>query len=93
MNTLENNQLINDFIGKFYSLKSENYHDNWNDLMFIVEKIESLNFAFDIMGKACSINNDTEMIVDLCGNDFKSKIESVYTACVEFIQWYNLNNK
>jgi hypothetical protein len=81
-----------DWMDKFldYQLK---FHKDWNWIMEVVQTIENLNYTFDVMGKAVSINNSNEMIVDLNANSFKSKIEAVYTACIEFITWYNENKK
>lgn len=64
------------------------FNTSWDWLMKVVDKIESMGFCFDIMGKACSISRHDEMIVDLNGNDFDKKIDSVYFACVDFLEWY-----
>ena len=66
-----------------------NFTTDWNWLMVAVEKIENLGYHVDIMNKAVSINNDEEMIVDLSGKDFNTKIEAVYGAVIQFIKWYN----
>ena len=77
------------------------YHEDWNWLMVVVEKIESLEI-FDRMGRF-NINtknfdeNYTSFITDKdedfiqCEGD--TKIEAVYNAVVEFIKWYNNKNK
>jgi hypothetical protein len=70
-------------------VKYAKYNTDWNWLMPVVERIESMGFCFDIMNKACSISRSNEMIVDLNGNDFDKKIDSVYFACVDFLEWYN----
>jgi hypothetical protein len=100
MNT-ENNKLIALFNGDIKSINDKvsfnkncsvnelKYDTDWNWLMVVVEKIESMNYYVDIMNKAVSINNDEDMIVDLSGKDFSTKIEAVYTAVLEFIKWYN----
>jgi hypothetical protein len=102
MNT-ENNKLIAEFMGmkygKYRRFKNgkwthsetslSNFATDWNWLIVAVEKIESMNYYVDIMNKAVSINNDEDMIVDLSGKDFSTKIEAVYTAVLEFIKWYN----
>ena len=74
-------------------------HD-WNELIPVVEKIESL--AIDNVGEIgiwiepirCLIGSDyhhpiIEVAVDMC----HSKIEMIYKAVIQFIQWYNNQNK
>ena len=75
------------------SLNNLHFHSDWNWLMEVVEKIESLHVANSVVigGKHCFIN-----IHDKYRNEliyFKSqentKIEAVYNACLEFIKYYN----
>ena len=75
----------------------KHFQTDWNDLMEVVEKIESLHVANSVVigGKHCFIN-----IHDKYRNEliyFKSqentKIEAVYNACLEFIKWYNQQKK
>ena len=77
------------------------FHSDWNWLMEVVEKIESLEI-FDRMGRF-NINtknfdeNYTSFITDK-DEDFiqcegETKIKAVYNAVVEFIKWYNNKNK
>lgn len=82
---------------KGYPIDYENgleYDSSWAWLMPVVEKIESLfnnGVCVTIDNKSCFI------VVTNC--DFSryvasdSKIEAVYTNCVEFIKWYNEQNK
>ena len=63
------------------------FHSDWNWLMQVVEKIESLGFE-------TSLTNQNFFIRIAGGNTqsgimYKNKIEAVYNACVEFIKWYN----
>ena len=71
------------------------FHKDWNWLMEVVEKIESL-------GGAVCIGNCVMIIfylTDVMGESYsktreligETKIEAVYNACVEFIKWYNEN--
>jgi hypothetical protein len=77
----------------FYSQLA--YNSDWNWLMEIVLKIESIDnerFCFDISLSGATIEdmlNDFNTIVEIVG---KTKIESVYLACVEFVKWYNKQN-
>lgn len=83
-----------------YFIDALKYHEDWNWLMEVVEKIESLEI-FDRMGRF-NINtknfdeNYTSFITDK-DEDFiqcegETKIKAVYNACVEFIKWYNNQN-
>ena len=66
------------------------FHSDWNWLMQVVEKIESLDYNITIQYKNCYIDIDKDLQIDTFS---KSKIEAVYNACVEFIKWYNKQNK
>lgn len=77
-----------------------NYHKDCNWLIEVVEKIESLDCVIDFkitieyveiiarMGKRIVFKN---CIFDI---DYRTtKREVIYNACVEFIKWYNKQNK
>jgi hypothetical protein len=76
------------------------YHSDWNSLMEVVEKIESLT---DINSNGCfmlleSIGFNAKFIFDdgtriLKDSKGETKFGAVYNACVEFIKWYNEQNK
>ena len=54
------------------------------------------NVSFLIMHKECYVNFFGEMKVYenwISVTECNSKIEAVYNACVEFIKWYNEQNK
>lgn len=82
-----------DYIGRKPIEVSElKFHSDWRWMMEVVEKIERLKHRITI----------TTQIDDFCNVIFhnpqfsftqrnKRKIEAVYNACVEFIQWYNQN--
>lgn len=75
--------------------KSSKYHSDWNWLMQVVEKIESLNFVVDIqnipgLGQYCRIFSAGADVVTV--RNYETKIKAVYNACVEFIKWYNQQN-
>lgn len=74
-------------------LENLKFHTDWNWLMQVVEKIESLDYMvihnfyiskFEVVIKA--EHNRVFKDIHIAN---KTKIEAVYNACVEFIKWYN----
>lgn len=61
------------------------FDTDWNWLMEVVEKIESLSFDVVINYNICTITNGE--------NEFRhevgQKIYATYQAVIEFINWYN----
>ena len=80
--------------GCLFSPENLRYKLEWNWLMPVVEKIESLNdnegdfdCHFEILRDACFIVAwHGETIIEIYAT---SKIEAVWLACLEFIKWYN----
>lgn len=68
--------------------KYSKYDSDWNWLMQVVEKIESLEN---------NLKNETreefKQFQKILSLPVYTKIEVVYNACVEFIKWYNELNK
>jgi hypothetical protein len=59
---------------------------DWNQLMMVVEKIEG-KAEVEINGRECTI--DWGILLDpncIGGEEFDTKIEAVYNACVEYIK-------
>ena len=68
-------------------------YKDWESIMKVVEKIESLGYSVNISSSMVYINGDNSRIVSPLNIGFKiTKIEAVYNACVEFIKWYNENS-
>jgi hypothetical protein len=115
MNT-ENNKLIAEFLGyvlrgvdtyennnKLYLTDELKFNDDWNWLMEVVEKIETLKYykneiQFKITKNAVSIQAITKKINEVISKCVFSswgtyhgteKKEAVYKASIEFINWYN----
>lgn len=68
------------------------YNTRWDWLMPVVEKIESIensdDYEVDIFSNCCEIGcKDEHSAVG------KTKIEAVWQAVIQFILWYNQNNK
>ena len=81
--------------------KYSKYHSDWNWLMGVIEKIESLldeenngSFFFEIYEDSVIIFSNGDYLnelIEVMGQG--SRINNVYQAVIEFIQWYNQQNK
>ncbi len=103
MNTTENNKLIAEFLqpsfngfgtyefkGSFYGSLKLKFHNDWNWLMKVVEKIESLGYDVFINTCVCRITDvGQDILEDIETFNYENKKQAVYNACVEFIKWYN----
>ena len=72
------------------------FRNDWNDLMFLVEKIESLGYTITIAGVMCKVTKVLDLensIVSYVLGDKSRKLELVYTTMVAFVKWYNENKK
>jgi len=103
--TVENNKLIAVFLGLklttdgiqalYYegnSLKAiPKYNSDWNWLMEVVEKIESLGFILKIYGVETTFLKRGTFNENIWNDGFigKDRKESIYNACIAFINWYN----
>lgn len=90
------------FFGKFkkpnYGWIKENelgFDCCWNSLMEVVENIESLGFIFKTYGNSSTFLKKGTFNEKIWNDEFRgnSKIESVYNTCLEFIKWYDEQNK
>lgn len=70
------------------------YKTDWNWIMPVIERIESLGYVVDIGKNQCHINK-TGMFSDWFSCDIidETKILSTYKAVVQFIKFYNQNQK
>jgi hypothetical protein len=81
------------------------YHTSWDWLMPVVEKIQQLRFMVAIIGDGnpntnelpnnyCNIFKEgftLDMVIDGGLIKSNSKIDAVYQAVLQFIQWHNQN--
>lgn len=89
--------------------KYSKYHSSWEWLMKVVEKIEGLTLietygefnkkeaiakiSVSIEKGFCQILSNGLYLNEVISIEGETKIQSVYYACVEFIKWYNNQNK
>lgn len=73
------------------------YDHSWNWLMSVVQKIEDLGFSISILNKSCCVLIKGKGIEDSITRGYiyskESKIESVWLGVIEFIKWYNKQEK
>jgi hypothetical protein len=97
---MSDNELIAEFMGFPLTKKSRTfsgtghdieipfmrwkYHESWDWLMPVVEKIEHEGYEVDIYKNCCEIPTG-----DMIRTVEASKIEATHKAVVEFIKWYN----
>lgn len=110
--TLENNRTIDTFMeskGHYTSHKDcyggevwgeynpNPYQSDWNLLMEVVEKIENLHEANNVLIGTnltyIQIHNKAINEQETFKGVGKAKIEAVYNAVVAFIEWYNSAEK
>ena len=84
----------------YLTLKDLKYHKDWNWLMSVVEKIENLQDENNCAIYNVQIEQSFTEIIDnhtsetiIYDIDADSKIEAVYNIVIEFIKWYNEQNK
>lgn len=70
----------------FGQLKELIYDTDWNWLMQVVEKIESLGIVVEIRENVCYIETSQG---NYTSELEETKIQATYKAVVEFIKWYN----
>jgi hypothetical protein len=89
----------NEFKGFEYLFK---FHSSFDWLMPVVEKIESLGFQFDIIGRLLPNSKEKMHFIWLWDDnqeihiecpEMETKKEAIYIGCIEFIKWYNNKNK
>lgn len=69
------------------------YDSDWNWLMTVVDKIESLcnNVGFEISSRFVHIRVNNNLTISSGIKD--NRMEAIYSACVEYIKWYNKQSK
>jgi hypothetical protein len=78
--------------GKGWHLETMKFSYDWNWLVQVVDKIESLGYMVVIQGTLCNIATN-KYFKGIIIKNLDTKIESVYNACVDFVKWYNEEKK
>lgn len=95
--TTENNKIIAEFLHGKNAVHPNQYHENWNELMEVVEKIKKVSNEDDFLESLSThnsrLNIELENQLESCFRKSYLSIEAVYNACVEFIKWYNEQKK
>jgi hypothetical protein len=72
------------------------YHKSWDWLIPVVQKIDEMGYNVHISRISCKITpilEDDNVITSFVCGDVDKKIELVYDTVVEFIKWYNKEQK
>ncbi len=86
---IENNKL---YFGVHDDLEEDeiNYHDNWNLLMQVVEKIIKLDFHIEITPTDCVIKeNPWQHEISWTSYSSEKMKFGIFETCFEFVDWYN----
>lgn len=69
------------------------FHYSWDWLMPCVDRIESMGYISFINPLSCQIHKNIKPHPKIiCSKKGSSKIEAVWLAVIELIQWHNENN-
>lgn len=74
-------------------VKGFTYDENWNALMPVIEKIESLGFYVSIQKSNVTCCKDGGISPVYENYGYKNKRQAVWEAVVAFIELHNNNNK
>lgn len=91
-------EILNLRVGDFniFGLKEMKFNTSWDWLMLVVDKIETLDCVIEsridrgYIGIVAWGKEDFKRI-DFSLEDYESKIEATYNACIAFVKWYNDN--
>lgn len=79
--------------GRWVKCEDLKFNSDWNWLMEVVEKIETLeSIGIDFYKGCIDVYNEETNLIRINRKGL-TKIEAVYNACLEFINWYNEQNK
>ena len=95
IDTLKEMQADGIYFEQGYMASELKYDTDWDWLMGVVDKIESLGYVHSIYGNFSTFLkkgtfNELIWVDEFRGN---TKLEAVYISVIEFIKWYNEQNK
>jgi len=91
MTTEQGNVLIAEFMQWGHDPEFDAYESEWALLIMAVEKIEGLGYVVKIYSNKCEIPEPNRKYWNVYyGN---TKIEAVWQAVVQFINWYKESHK
>jgi len=78
------------------SISMAKYHISWDWIMPVVDKIEDMDVVASVQIEQPTIyiwkSSEESTFEDICIDIYdRTKLEAVYKAVIEFIQWYNEN--
>ena len=73
----DTNRLLAEFLHGKDAVHPNKFHEDWNELMQVVEKILNISLDLDSMELYYNITDNIP------------NIKQAYNSCVEFIKWYN----
>jgi len=90
----------------FYSMQGQlvktvgdfSFHRSWNDLMLVVEEIEDLEqsrygFTMDVYNVEVTDYKENVQIVDVDRYEHEPRIDYLWAAIVQFLEWYKTHNQ
>ena len=86
------NNIYYEFNDGYLECFEERFHESWDWLIPVVEKIEK-EYEVSIIDNECEICTTGYKIKVLVSVVSNSKIEAVYKAVIKFIEWYNENKE
>lgn len=95
---------LSGFKKEFFTPDELKFHKDWKWLMNVVEEIENLGMLFKVArwredevltnGYWCTISDSfsgVEFADSAYIDDTETRIEAMFLACAQFIEWYNQN--
>jgi len=76
---------------RYHSNSLLRYHFDWSWIIPVIKRIESVrNITVAIAASTCRIWNFTDCLFSMFG---ETKEEAVFSAIIQFVKYYNFNNK
>jgi hypothetical protein len=76
----------------FFKVTDLKYHESWDWLMPVVEKVSSIFGEWDYDDERREKAEDIFYMDNMFSEFISSNIEAIYNRCIQFIEWYNEQN-